>query len=214
MDKLLEFKNISRTFAGSQYQLQVSGVLEAGKILSVRGPSGAGKSTLLKILARLLPPDSGEICYMGQAYQQIQPQDWRREIQYLPQKPVVFAGTVEENLRLPFSLSSIQSVLGYQHEQVLHYMERLGLGQELLKHEAAKLSGGESARLALIRSLLLQPHVLLLDEPTAFLDERNAEQVLRVLQMWLAENSRRGMVIVSHKQEELQQLAELNYIDL
>lgn len=214
MTKLLEFKNISRRFEGSQYQLQVSGCLEVGKILAIRGPSGAGKSTLLKILARLLPPESGEMYYQGKPYQQIAPQDWRREIQYLPQKPVVFEGTVEENFRRPFSLNSNQAMLRYAEEQVILYMERLGLNQALLKQEAGKLSGGEAARAALIRSLLLQPQILLLDEPTAFLDEHNAEQVLQLLQNWLAENNRRGLVIVSHKLEELQLLAELRFIDL
>lgn len=214
MAKLMEFKELTRHFDRDDYYLQASGSLEAGQILAIRGPSGSGKSTLLKMLARLLAPDAGAMFYKGEEYHRISPLDWRREIQYLSQKPVVFAGNVEENFRIPFALNSIQSKLSYPEDHVLGYMEALGLPAGMLKQSAGTLSGGEAARIALIRSLLVQPNILLLDEPTAYLDELSAGRVLQLLQTWLMEPGTRAMVIVSHKQEDLKGLTGVKFLDL
>lgn len=213
MEKLLEFIDLTRRFDRNDYCLQISGSLEEGDILAVRGPSGSGKSTLLKMLARLLAPESGRILYQGKDYCSISPLSWRREIQYLSQKPVIFAGTVEENLRIPFSLSSVQALQSYPEDLAAACMEELSLPEELLKQEAGTLSGGEAARIALIRSLLIQPRLLLLDEPTAYLDEKNAVQLLQMLQTWVKQPNR-GLIIVSHKQDEINEMSGVKFLDI
>ncbi len=214
MSKMLEFINLSRHFERNNYLLKASGYVDTGEILAVRGASGSGKSTLLKMLVRLLLPDKGEIFYKSEDYHRISPQDWRREIQYLSQKPVVFDGSVEDNFRLPFTLNSIQIKRNYSSKQVLKYMDALGLSEELLNQNAGTLSGGEAARVALIRSLLLQPSILLLDEPTAYLDELSANQVLHLLETWRYEESDRAIMVVSHKQDEISGLSGVRFLDL
>jgi len=194
--------------------LQTSDRLAAGDVLAVRGPSGSGKSTLLKMLARLLAPDTGKIVYRGQEYGMISPQEWRRKIQYLAQKPVMFEGSVEQNLRLPFTLSVIARDLSYDWVQADKYMRELGLSTEMLSQEAPTLSGGEAARIALIRALLINPEILLLDEPTAYLDEVNRKRLIAVLQQWLDAQPSRAMIIVSHQPEDLLELPNLRFLDL
>lgn len=214
MQFLMEFQDLTRHFERDDYFMQASGSLSASETLAVRGSSGSGKSTLLKILARLLPPDTGTMFYKGEAYQKIPPLKWRREIQYLSQKPVVFPGSVEDNFRLPFTLSSSPAKLDYSREQALSYLEAVGLSAAILEQSASTLSGGEAARIALIRSLLVQPSILLLDEPTAYLDDYSAGQVMQLLKTWLAENNQRGLVIVSHKQEDLKGFNRVKFLDL
>lgn len=214
MQLLMEFQDLTRRFERDDYFLQASGSLSENEILAVRGPSGSGKSTLLKILARLLAPDTGTMFYKGEAYQQIPPQKWRREIQYLSQKPVVFAGSVLDNFRMPFTLNCSPPKLNYSQDQALSYLEAVGLSTAILQQSASTLSGGEAARIALIRSLLVQPSILLLDEPTAYLDDYSAGQVMQLLNTWLAENNQRGLVIVSHKQEDLKGFNRVKFLDL
>jgi len=194
--------------------LQTSGRLTEGDVLAVRGPSGSGKSTLLKMLARLLAPDTGNILYRGRDYTMISPQEWRRKIQYLAQKPVMFEGSVEQNLLLPFSLAVIARDLSYDWVQADKYMRELGLSTEMLSQEATTLSGGEAARIALIRSLLINPEILLLDEPTAYLDEANRKKLITVLRQWIQEQPFRAMIIVSHQPEDLFEIPNIRFLDL
>ncbi len=214
MTDILAFDSLTRRMERDNFSLQTSGRLAEGDVLVVRGPSGSGKSTLLKMLARLLAPENGTLVYRGQDYTLIPPQEWRRKIQYLAQKPVMFDGNVEQNLRLPFSLSVIARDLSYDWVQADKYMRELGLSAEMLSQEAPTLSGGEAARIALIRSLLINPEILLLDEPTAYLDEANRKSLIAVLQQWLHAQPLRAMIIVSHQPEELLELPNLRYLDL
>ncbi|CFX26776.1 ABC transporter-like [Syntrophomonas zehnderi OL-4] len=214
MQLLMEFKDLTRRFERDDYFLQASGSLSENETLAVRGPSGSGKSTLLKILARLLAPDTGNMFYKGEAYRQIPPQKWRREIQYLSQKPVVFAGSVQDNLRLPFNLNCSPPQINYSQDQASSYLEAVGLSTAILPQSASTLSGGEAARIALIRSLLVQPNILLLDEPTAYLDDSSAGQVINLLKTWLVEKDQRALVIVSHKQEDIKGFNQVKFLDL
>lgn len=214
MTNILEFVNLIRRMERDNFCLQTSGWLIKGEVLAVRGPSGSGKSTLLKMLARLLAPDSGAILYQGRDSTMISPQEWRRKIQYLAQKPVMFEGSVEQNLLLPFSLSVIARDVSYDWVQADKYMRELGLSTEMLSQDAPTLSGGEAARIALIRSLLINPEILLLDEPTAYLDEANRKRLIAVLQQWIQEKPWRAMIIVSHQPEDLLELPNLRFLDL
>jgi len=214
MTEILAFDTLTRRMERDNFCLQTSGRLAEGDVLAVRGPSGSGKSTLLKMLARLLAPDTGTIVYRGQDYRLIPPQEWRRKIQYLAQKPVMFEGSVEQNLRMPFSLSVIARDLSYDWVQADKYMRELGLSSEMLSQEAPTLSGGEAARVALLRSLLINPEILLLDEPTAYLDEANRKRLIAVLLQWLHDQPLRAMIIVSHQPEELLELPSIRYLDL
>lgn len=199
---LLSFKDLTRTLDDEGRRLVVSGQVETGQVLYVQGPSGSGKSTLLRILGRLLTASGGEAWLQGRSWKDIPAPQWRLKVQYLSQKPVVFDGTVEDNLLMPFRFKLLSQRPSPSPGQIKDYLERLKLPASLLEQSAKTLSGGEAARMALIRALLLEPEVLLLDEPTAYLDEDNRQHLLTLLKYWVAEKSR-AIVMVSHNEQDL-----------
>lgn len=209
MQALLEFRDIVRTLQQGDYQIRVSGCLNASEILLIEGPSGSGKSTLLRILARLLLPDSGSLFLQGRESSQISPVEWRRRIKYVPQKPVIFPGSLEDNLVLPYRLAEVIRRQQYRPDVAGALMETLGLDARLLNQDAGKLSGGEAARMSLLRSIMLEPEILLLDEPTAYLDADSRQRVMTLVQEWVQAAPGRGLVLVSHSQDDLFHLPSL-----
>ena len=199
------FEGIYRSFATEKKFMQESGGVEPGQILTINGPSGSGKSTLLRILARLIKPEAGEVFWHDRNWRSYSPTQWRRGIQFVGQKPVVFPGTIQENLKLPFTLKEQSNQGDMSMAKAEHYMEKVGLSTPMLAQEAKTMSGGEAARIALVRALIIEPEILLLDEPTAFLDQDSRHRVINLINEWVQEN-RRAAIIVSHQEEELQYL--------
>lgn len=143
--------------------------LGAGECVAVMGASGAGKSVLLRLIADL-DPGSGEVLLNGQPRSAFSGPAWRQQVMYLAAEPAWWGQTVLEH----FPQGS-QSAL-------LEMASALGLRQGFIDIPLAQLSTGERQRLALLRGLLRRPQVLLLDEPTAALDEASVaavEQLLR-----------------------------------
>ncbi|MGE5403961.1 MAG: ATP-binding cassette domain-containing protein [Candidatus Saccharibacteria bacterium] len=214
MTNILEFKDLYRTLGNRNSFIKVSGSIPPGGILALKGPSGAGKSTVLRMLARLIAPESGEMYLKGQPWLSLPPGLWRRRVQYLSQKPVMFAGTVEDNLRMSFTLSSLKEQNNYSQHTARNLMETLDLPLELLPQNAQTLSGGEASRVALIRALLVEPEVLLLDEPTAYLDETSRFRVLQLISEWVKQRSDRGVIIVSHTPDDLGHLGDITAVEV
>lgn len=210
MDMVLEFKDLYRRIDQRSSFIKESGFVQAGQILAVKGPSGSGKSTLLRMLARIISADSGDVYWRGQHWHSISPQTWRRSIHYVSQKPVMLNGTVEDNFRIPFSLGEIKEQASYSPLLGEQYMQALDLPLELLRQPAQTLSGGEAARVALIRALMIEPEVLLLDEPGAYLDNSNRSLLIQFLADWVQNKAGRAMVIVSHNDDHLDQLSNVS----
>lgn len=175
--------------------------LESGQIYHLLGASGAGKSTLLWTLARLHPLAAGTLRFKGKI--EIPITRWRAEIALLPQKPVLMmsSGTVEDNLLYPLQNFQIQKQRLHERHASLPVVEdlqsrlsSLGLDEIPLERQASSLSGGQEARLALIRLLLTKPAIILADEPTAGLDKTAAALVFKSLQQFCEEG---GTVIFS-----------------
>lgn len=150
--------------------------LYTGDCVHLKGLSGIGKTTVLWTLACLYPLHAGQLRCGGQTVQQLGFAAWRANIALLPQQPVIFAGSVRDNLLYPLENISIQKTrfrpLSPLSTEVLQTeLQQVGLGEIPLEREASQLSGGQQARLALVRTLLTRPQVLLADEPTASLDE-------------------------------------------
>lgn len=144
----------------------------AGKIHALIGPSGAGKSTLLRVLNLLQKPTNGEVAYFGQPllYQGAGKLATQRTMAMVFQKPAMFSGNVYYNVALGLRFRRIGPV--EVKTRVANALEMVGL-QDFAKRSALTLSGGEAQRTALARALVVEPRVLLLDEPTANLDPAN-----------------------------------------
>ncbi|HBT20572.1 MAG TPA: ABC transporter ATP-binding protein [Peptococcaceae bacterium] len=171
-------------------------VIPKGRITCITGESGSGKTTLLKLLNNLISSDSGEIFYMGKNMREIDPVQLRREVVLLPQTPVIFPGTIKDNLLIGRRFSERPPV-GDDELSVL--LEKTRLSKDLAS-SAAELSGGEKQRLALCRVLLMEPDALLLDEPTSALDNDTADLVMGLVANY-ARDKRKTIVMVTHSKE-------------
>lgn len=168
-----------------------------GKFYVIKGESGCGKTTLLKCLSSLLELDSGEISYSLD----LPIMELRRKIQYLPQLPVIFDGTVKENLLKPFSFKPYHTHRP-SDEELKERMAELFSEEIELKKDSKKLSQGEKQRMALCRALLISPDILLCDEPTASLDVKSRKVVEKKIEEF-AKNTSKIVIFISHHEELL-----------
>ena len=170
--------------------------LNAGGCRPICGPSGAGKSTLLHILGGLESPDGGEMIWKGESmkgWNRTQGALWRRgAVGFIFQSyHLIPELTVEENVRLPAMLAGVQ--LGERWEDLLDEV-----GMTLRRdHLPGELSGGEQQRVAVARALILEPDLILADEPTGNLDGASATAVLDLLVRMVRERQK-SLLLVTH----------------
>jgi len=155
----------------------VSFTVERGRALTLVGPSGSGKSSLLRCLNRLVEPTSGTVRFGGRDIQSFDPRDVRRQVALVMQTPVLFEGTVRDNLRV----RPADAPGDFSEERLRMTLTEVGLEPDLLDRDAAMLSGGEKQRVTIARALLRDPQALLLDEPTSALDPPNALLVVETI---------------------------------
>ena len=179
--------------------------LEAGSGYVLTGANGTGKTTLLRILAGLETSESGQLVFRAQASAVSEyPEAWRREIVYVHQQPYLFGTTIEENLEYGLARRDIPGT--ERQARVSEALAWAGLAdrRDVPPH---KLSGGEKQRAALARVKVLDPTLLLLDEPTANLDGDARKQVLELVTALCIENH---TVVVASHDPEIIRLAILN----
>jgi ABC-type sugar transport system ATPase subunit len=169
-----------------------------GETLVVVGPNGAGKSTLLLALARLLEPARGEINFGGRSLDEWDELEYRRKISFVFQDPLLMDMTVEQNvaLGLKFRGTPKQETEG----RIGKWMKHLDI-ESLSKRRAGQLSGGEAQRVSLARAFVLEPELLLLDEPFSSLDPPTRAKMLDDLAALLAQDHRTA-VFVTHNLNE------------
>jgi molybdopterin-binding protein len=203
MSAVLALRDVRRR--AGHFVLEV-GALEvrAGEVLGVIGPNGSGKSTLLRVLGLLERPDAGHVLVGGRP---VDPRDAlaeRRRMAAVFQEPLLADTTVAANVALGLRF---RGVAGTPVEpRVARWLERLGVGS-LAGRRARTLSGGEAQRVALARALVLEPEVLLLDEPFASLDQPSRTALIRDLG-GILRHDRITTVIVTHHRGEVQALAD------
>ena len=164
--------------------------LISGEAFGVSGPSASGKTLLLKAIADLIE-STGEVYLEGELRDLLSASDWRQKVMLVPAEPVWWYETVAEHF--PKDGRPLDC-------------EGMGLADDVLDWPVSRLSSGEKQRLGLARALARTPQVLLLDEPTANLDDKNTELVERCIHEFITETG--GAVIwVSHDREQLNRVA-------
>jgi putative ABC transport system ATP-binding protein len=179
-----------------------------GDRLSLIGPSGTGKTVLLRALALLDSHDEGSIEWEGRSLSGEAIPAYRKQVAYLHQRPALFDGTVEENLKYPFTLKAHHEKQ-FDRARVVCILETLTRDETFLEKSSRDLSGGEAQIVALIRCLQLDPAMLLLDEPTASLDSATADAAEELLYRWQQEASReRSFIWVSHNLAQAKRMSD------
>lgn len=179
----------------------VSVEVERGGALTLVGPSGSGKSTLLRCLNRLGEPTAGTVQFDGRDVRLLDPRELRRRAALVMQTPVLFEGTVRDNLRI----RPADAQGDFSEERLKNTLTEVGLDSDFLDRDAATLSGGEKQRVTIARALLRDPQALLLDEPTSALDPPNVALVMETISR-LRETRRLSIVAVTHQPELVRRL--------
>ncbi len=177
--------------------------MKKGEVLAVVGPNGAGKSTLLLILARLLRRQHGRIEFDKQDIESLDETAFRRRIALVLQEPLLFNTTVFQNTAIGLKFRGLSNA--EIEPRVIQWLDRLGIAH-LAQRPARKLSGGEAQRVSLARAFVLQPELLLMDEPFSPLDVRTRISILEELKDILAETNT-SAVFVTHALEEAARVA-------
>ncbi|WP_299258400.1 thiol reductant ABC exporter subunit CydD [uncultured Kushneria sp.] len=205
----LSLEGLTARYAGraSAALDDVSIEIRAQEMLAVIGPSGAGKSTLLNVLMGFMHPEAGTLSVVesGQpprALIDIRSDDWQRQIAWVGQTAVIVSGTLAENLRLANAQASDQNLLDALEQAALHHwLAELPDGLETRLGEGGRaVSGGQARRIALARAFLRDARLVLLDEPTASLDQASERLVMESLAR-LCQG--RTVVLLTHRMELL-----------
>lgn len=166
--------------------------LRAGEIVDITGPSGAGKSSLLTVIARLNPHGSAQMSLKGQDSGSLKPQEWRRRVAYVHQKPILTGETIKDALLFPWSLSIRHSETKPTDEDLRTALDHAGLEDISIDRPIVDISGGQLARVSLLRTLLTKPDVLLADEIDAALDPVADKQIEEII----VRQAREGMAVI------------------
>ncbi len=191
---MFKIQNLTKTFNGITVLNNINLVVKEGERIVIIGPSGSGKSTFLRCLNTLEKPTSGKILFEGI---DVQSQKFnKREIGMVFQNFNLFKNlTVLENI----TLAPIANKLFNKEEAIKNgrqYLDDIGLGEKE-KSYPADLSGGQQQRVAIIRSLMMQPKVILFDEPTSALDAEMIDEVLNLMQK--VANQGMTLIVVTHE---------------
>ena len=200
MTILYDLDKVSKSYGDVKALDNVSLVIEEGETLGVVGQSGAGKTTLLRILSGLEEPTNGSVAFNGSGFDAPTRLSLRRCATMIFQTPLFLRGDVFTNIA--YGLRLRKTPEGKVRELVAEALDRVRLGG-YEDRQARRLSGGEQQRAALARALVLDPEVLLVDEPTSNLDATNAKVISAIIE---EEKLGRTVVVSTHDLELIKRL--------
>ncbi len=206
---LLEAHGVGRREPNSDNWLlrDVDLSIERGGRLAIVGPTGSGKTLLMRALSRLDAIDAGEILWQGSPILGDAIPRFRQDAIHLHQRPALLDATVEENLRLPFTFRCHRASK-FSREEIILQLEVVHRTESFLDRSSRDLSGGEMQIVALLRAIQLQPSMLLLDEPTAALDDESTEMIEQLIDGWFESSpAGRAFVWVSHDKRQVARVA-------
>ncbi len=191
---LLSFENLSY-LANGPYSLDVW----ENETVGLTGPSGIGKTQLFRAIVDTLP-HGGEVMLSGRSSLSFPVTEWRKKIALVPAESVWWYESVGEHF---------QGQENIQKAKI--YLMQLGFQEDVLNWQISRLSSGERQRLALVRSLLQDPVILLLDEPSSALDRNTTEKMEHLLQNYV-QSKGTAMLIISHDMEQLHRISDRLFI--
>lgn len=192
----LVFENVTFSYI-SKIMFDFNLTVARGECVAITGPSGTGKSTLLHLIAKFITPTSGKIIVNDINLCGIDDDHWRKHIALLHQNTRLFYGTIEDNIRIAKPQATYEEItLAAKKSGVLDFTNKLsdGLHTQITEHNGG-LSGGQAQRVALARIILKDAPLILLDEPSASLDTKNIEIMIRLLNEW---RHHKTIIIATH----------------
>lgn len=206
---LLKLKNVSVYYGGVKALDGVNISLDEGEIVALMGPNGAGKSTILRTIFGLAPIYSGKVLWHEKEITPIPHEIVQKGIAFIPQGRQVFSHlTVEENLEIGGFIVSDKKELS---RRIAEVMENFPVLKQKRKAKAGNLSGGEQQMLALARGLMIEPKVLLLDEPSLGLAPKIVKEVFAKIKE-INEKHKTAIMVAEHNVKSLLNIASRGYV--
>ncbi|MBP1966630.1 ABC transporter ATP-binding protein [Paenibacillus aceris] len=205
MQSLLVVKNLTKKHpsgGASHLFKELNMEVRLKDSIAIQGPSGHGKSTLLRVLASLEGDHSDCLALHGRSVSAWGPCEWRKKVCYVPQQPALVPGTIEDNLTLVSKLHHRK----FDQKLAAKLIDEVGLGELDWSQDAAALSGGQKQRIQLVRSMLLESDILLLDEVSSALDAQSKLAVEATLKKW-REDKGVALIWVTHEQDQAKRVA-------
>ena len=199
--ELLEFKDVCYEVDEKVILKNVNLRVLQGEFLSVLGSSGGGKTTFIRLCANLISPTSGKIYFKGEDVNKLEPILYRQQTGYCFQEPHLFGDTVKENLCFPYDVRGET----FDINRVYELFSLFEIEKGFLDRKVDNLSGGEKQRIALVRTMLFTPKLMLLDEVTSALDSENTLVVEKVMERL----NKEGMTIIwiTHDKEQASRIS-------
>ena len=201
----VDFSNVSFSFGRNQSKVlsNINIHIDAGKFIGIVGQSGSGKSTLMKLLPRLYEPQEGKIKIDGYEITKVELYSLRRQVGIVPQDPLLFAGTISENIALTDPEVSSEAIVKVAKMAMAHdFIMNLPNGYSTnVGERGANLSGGQRQRIAIARTLLSNPNLLILDEATSALDYDTERKVCNSLKAFCKEKT---VFFITHRLSTIQ----------
>jgi len=206
---LLQLNNVSVRYGGVKALESVNATIDEGEIVALIGPNGAGKSTILKAVFGLAPMYSGKILWHGISFVPVSYESVYKGITFVPQGRRVFTDlTVEENLEVGGFIIREKTELQRRIKEVMGIFPVLNHKKRM---KSGKLSGGEQQMLALARGLMVDPKILLLDEPSLGLSPKIIKEVFAKIKE-ININRKTSIMIVEHNIKSLFEIADRVYV--
>jgi tungstate transport system ATP-binding protein len=193
MEEILRLKGIK--FSRGNFELDIDDFsVKKGEIFCLLGENGSGKTTFFFILSLLIRPDSGEIWIMGKRVESIK--DAGKDVTMVFQKPVLFSGSVYDNIILPIKGNKRK----FEKDKLELLMEKFGISK-IKEKKGKEISGGEAQRVCLVRALLLNPKILVLDEPFSSIDPISSHEIISEV-IKIAREEGMTIIFSTHDPEE------------
>ncbi|TXF77257.1 ABC transporter ATP-binding protein [Chryseobacterium sp.] len=197
----IEFRNVSYVYPNTGIKAldNLSFKIEAGKSLAIMGKTGSGKSTIALLLCRLIDPTEGEILVDGKNLKDLNLENYRKHIGYIPQESYLFSDTIESNIGFAIDSSTHEKVVEYAkkadvHKNIIGFKDQY---KTMVGERGVMLSGGQKQRICIARALIKEPSILIFDDSLSALDTETEENILQNIEKEL---QNRTSIIITHRE--------------